>query len=408
MKRRFVTKLLALAAVPLLAVACADGGGGGGAPDSIGDGDTIKVGLIYDVTGPAAAGSVGTDIGARARLEAINAAGGVNGHKLELVVGDSASSPAGAQAAAKTLVEQKGVFSVMMWTYVANAATPYLEQQGIPVIGGSWDFAPQWAKANNFFGTQPAGYESAVVTTYGDWFKNAGVKKAGTVGLNIAGAKDTVGKVAQSIESAGIPVPFENTTIEPTTADFGPAAIAIKESGIDGLYISLGPNGIYALSAALKQQNVNLKLVLAATGYGQSLLDNATARDASDGVQFISQTTPKELETEASKKFASELATQGFTGVPDFQVAGGYTMTDLFAYGLNLAGDSITRDSFIDNLRKDKGFNAGGLLAGTADFTTFTPAGPGLNFGNCMYVTELTGDKFTPQTQTPKCGNPVS
>nr|WP_274518068.1 ABC transporter substrate-binding protein [Gordonia sp. KTR9] len=389
----------------MLAAGCADAGSGDGS--SVSAGDTVKVGLMYDVTGPAAAGSVGADIGAKARIDAINAAGGVNGRKLELVIGDSASTPAGAQSAAKTLVEQRGVFAVMTWTYTANAAAAYLEQQGVPVIGGSWDSAPQWAHGENFFGTQPANTEASVVTTYGNWFKKAGVTKAAAIGLNTASGKTAAEKVAESIKSGGIDVPLVNTSIDQTTADFGPTALAIKNSGVDGLYVALAPNGIYALAAALKQQSVNLKLAMAGTGYGQELLDNPSARQGAEGMQFVMHYQPKELGTNATKAMVSALEGQGFTGSPGFAVAGGYTDVDLFAYGLRLTGDDLTRENFVTKLRDDTGWNADGLMAGTASFPEFVPAGPGLNYGNCMYVSELRGESFTPVVDTPYCGDNI-
>jgi branched-chain amino acid transport system substrate-binding protein len=404
-KRRFVNTVAAVAAVSLFAAGCADNGSGGG--DSVGEGDTIKVGLMYDVTGPAAAGSVGTDTGAKARIDTINAAGGINGRKLELVIGDSASTPAGAQSAAKTLVEQHGVFAVMTWTYTANAAAPYLEQQKVPVIGGSWDSAPQWAHGENFFGTQPANTEASVVTTYGNWFKQAGVTKAASIGLNTASGKTAAEKVAESIRSAGIDVPLVNTSIDQTTADFGPTAIAVKNSGVDGLYVALAPNGIYALAAALKQQNVNVKLAMAGTGYGQDLLDNPSARQGADGMQFVMHYQPKELNTDATKAMVTALEGQGFTGSPGFAVAGGYTDVDLFAHGLRLAGDDVTRENFISKLRDDTSWNGEGLMAGTASFPEFVPAGPGLNYGNCMYVSELRGESFVPVVDTPYCGDNI-
>ncbi|MGW4338438.1 ABC transporter substrate-binding protein [Rhodococcus koreensis] len=406
MKAHHLGKAAALLALPLLASACA-AGGSQGEQDTVAAGDTIKVGLMYDVTGPAAAGSIGADVGARARVDAINAAGGVNGRQLELVIADSASTPAGAQAAAKTLVEQRGVFAVTTWTYTANAAAAYLEQQKIPVIGGSWDSAPQWAHGENFFGTQPANAEAATVTTYGDWFKNAGVTKVATIGLNTASGKSAAEKVSDSISAAGIQVPLVNTSVEATTADFGPTAIAIKNAGVNGLYVALPPNGIYALSAALKQQGVDLDLTLAATGYGQELLDNASARDAADGMQFVMQYQPAELGTDATRYMAEQLSRQGFTGSPGFSVAGGYTDIDLFAFGLELAGDNLSRENYISALRADNSWNGEGLMAGTAKFTEFVPAGNGLNFGNCMYVAQLDGEVFTPMNKTPFCGTNV-
>ncbi len=76
-------------------------------------GDTIKVGAILAVTGPA------SNLGApEARtlqmlVEDINARGGVIGKKLELVLKDSGGSPEKAVSFAKQLIEEQKVFAII-------------------------------------------------------------------------------------------------------------------------------------------------------------------------------------------------------------------------------------------------------------------------------------------------------
>src|SRR5689334_15524236 len=96
-RRFFVT--VGAAATALALVAACGGGGGGGQSSS----DPIKVGLIADITGPAAQGEEYTTKGAQARIDALNDAGGIKGRKVELVVGDTASSPQGTLTAARKL-----------------------------------------------------------------------------------------------------------------------------------------------------------------------------------------------------------------------------------------------------------------------------------------------------------------
>lgn len=75
--------------------------------------DTIKVGAILAVTGPAS--FLG---GPEARTmemlaERINAAGGVNGHQLELIIKDSGGSPEKAISFARQLIEEERVFAIL-------------------------------------------------------------------------------------------------------------------------------------------------------------------------------------------------------------------------------------------------------------------------------------------------------
>ena len=59
-------------------------------------GGDIKVGAILSVTGKYAGGETGIQNGTQMAIDEVNAAGGVNGQKLVLVVEDSGSEQAGA------------------------------------------------------------------------------------------------------------------------------------------------------------------------------------------------------------------------------------------------------------------------------------------------------------------------
>jgi branched-chain amino acid transport system substrate-binding protein len=68
----------------------------------------------------------------------VNARGGLAGHPVKLLFGDDGGDPAAALAIAKRMVEQDKVVA-FIGTYLVTttpAVTPYLEQVGVPMIGG--------------------------------------------------------------------------------------------------------------------------------------------------------------------------------------------------------------------------------------------------------------------------------
>jgi branched-chain amino acid transport system substrate-binding protein len=69
--------------------------------------DTIKIGIAGPMTGSVAKFGEQLKKGAETAVADINSAGGVNGKKLELVVGDDACEPKQAQSVANKLVEAK-------------------------------------------------------------------------------------------------------------------------------------------------------------------------------------------------------------------------------------------------------------------------------------------------------------
>ena len=84
----------------------------------------IKIGIISDLTGPAASTFEDTPAAMEARFKAQNAAGGVDGRKITWVVGDTTSSPSGAETAAKELVQSQGVFEIAEVSALLFGAAP--------------------------------------------------------------------------------------------------------------------------------------------------------------------------------------------------------------------------------------------------------------------------------------------
>ncbi|MBR1122605.1 ABC transporter substrate-binding protein [Bradyrhizobium lablabi] len=73
---------------------------------------SIKVGILGSLSGPLAVFGTGNLAGATIAFEEANAAGGVNGRKIEWVSLDDESSPPKGIAAYKKLVDQDQVFAV--------------------------------------------------------------------------------------------------------------------------------------------------------------------------------------------------------------------------------------------------------------------------------------------------------
>jgi branched-chain amino acid transport system substrate-binding protein len=73
----------------------------------------IKIGALFSVTGGASFLGAPEEKTARMLVEKINASGGVNGRKLELVVKDTAGSPEKAVSFAKQLIEEEKVLAII-------------------------------------------------------------------------------------------------------------------------------------------------------------------------------------------------------------------------------------------------------------------------------------------------------
>src|SRR5258708_27923327 len=95
--------------------------------------ETVRIGLIYDLTGPfAAGGSVASSIGAQIAIDLVNEKGGIGGkYKVSPVAADSQSKPEVAINEAVRLIDQEKI-DIINGVYASSHAVPLaakVEQQ---------------------------------------------------------------------------------------------------------------------------------------------------------------------------------------------------------------------------------------------------------------------------------------
>ncbi|BBO90237.1 ABC transporter substrate-binding protein [Desulfosarcina ovata] len=140
---RGIGKLTAAVAVALMLMA-------GGSADAK---ETIKIGAFFDVSGPAAVIGTPTKLVADMVVDKINAAGGVNGKPIELIVGDTEGDPAKAVNIAKKFIYKDKVAAIIGPTRTgtgmavkkiihAGKVPAFMTVGGDPVIMGGEKLGP--------------------------------------------------------------------------------------------------------------------------------------------------------------------------------------------------------------------------------------------------------------------------
>src|SRR6478735_290925 len=125
-----------VAASIFLTFSCVSKGGSGTAGPA---GDTIKVGVYGDLTGQTSSFGQSTKNGIQLAVDEINAAGGVNGKKIELVIEDDQGRPEQAKTVVQKLISQDKVQAVLGEVASTNslAAAPVAQEAKIPMISPS-------------------------------------------------------------------------------------------------------------------------------------------------------------------------------------------------------------------------------------------------------------------------------
>ncbi len=105
-------------------------------PGNTTEGDTIKVGMIASLSGPEKPWGEESVNGAKMVIDEFNAAGGINGRKVEMVVEDTAGDPAQGKSATEKLIGQHKVVAILgeIASGVTAPSAQVAQEKGVPII----------------------------------------------------------------------------------------------------------------------------------------------------------------------------------------------------------------------------------------------------------------------------------
>jgi branched-chain amino acid transport system substrate-binding protein len=367
---------------------------------------TITIGFITSETGVASSTFTDSALGAQVRIDAQNAAGGVDGRKLKLIVVDDQSSPTADDTAGQALLSE-GVFGIINFSPFAFGGAQTLEQAGVPVTGGAFD-GPEWGEQpyTNMFsyggGLDP---HDPASTIDGLFLKSLGAKRIGGIAYGVSpSSTNSVKDLKESVQAVGLTMPYEDLSFPFGSSDTTVEVLQMKQTGVDAAVCSCVQSTNISLIVGAEQAGLRLKAEFSFSGADSSLFANATDVQAAQGAYFPTTIVPLDLNTPADRQFVANLKKydQSYKGgYPSYGLTGSYLSADLMIRGLELAGRNPTRSSFISKLRKVSHYTAGGLLPNPANYTNFGH----LNPTGCMYVTKVEGTKFvTIHNKKPYCG----
>lgn len=135
-RRTLLGASAAVAAVAATTACSAKPGGGGNAQQS---GDTIKLGVNYELSGGVATYGQASVLGIKMAIDELNEKGGVSDKKVELVEYDNKSDAAEATTLANKLLAQDSVLACMGPATSGNfkATIPIANKNKVPVVSGS-------------------------------------------------------------------------------------------------------------------------------------------------------------------------------------------------------------------------------------------------------------------------------
>ncbi len=226
------------------------------------EGDTLKIGMVAPITGPAADSGKYAVTGAKIAVDRVNKAGGVLGKPIELVIEDDQTTNPGAVLAFSKLAAQPDIVAFLgsIRSTQNHAMAPDILKTGKPVCFGGTD--PKLTKLGNpwLIRFRPNdSYSGRVIANYGvetlakkNWAVVHSTDAFGMGGFNaLSAALDKAG--AKVVSDQGYPNQSQ---------DFTPVVLAIKSSGADiiGSYFTFD-NDLAIFARQLRQLGVTIPWV---------------------------------------------------------------------------------------------------------------------------------------------------
>ncbi|WP_308222461.1 ABC transporter substrate-binding protein [Frankia sp. AgB32] len=364
--------------------------------------DAIRLGLLYPDTGNSASLFLPFRAGVDARLGVANAAGGVNGRQIRYTWRDDASSPAGNDAAARTLVNDDRDFGLLESSAVASGSAAFLHSVGVPVVGPALEAV--WTQNDNMFSYSNLVSDGPSVTVWGDFVAERGGHRAVIAQSGFSATSMALAdKLAVSLQAAGIPVVGRVDATGPIdVAGIGRKVLA---SGADVLVGTVTGAAFGQVVVGARAARANLKVILSPVSYDQRLL--RLFGPVLAGLYTFVDYQPFEVDTPAHQRFLAAMRTYAPEISPPAQQSAlaGWISTDLFLTGLAAAGPCPSRAAVVRLLRATKGYDADGLLPAPIDFSS-----DGGKVNRCYTFLRVNADAkgFDLIRPAPRCGTEIS
>ncbi|MGW7308226.1 ABC transporter substrate-binding protein [Streptomyces sp. NPDC054835] len=232
-------------------------------------GEPLRVGIITSATSPVGGDTfTGPRDGARAYFDALNARGGIDGRKVEVVTCDDGGSGVGNNACVHELVDERKVFALVATTALDYAGAPLVSRAGVPDIGGqpltpAYDTyphlygiygssAPRTGRAPGWNGTLYGGTE-----VY-RWFRqHLGARTAAVVSYNQAASASYARLVSEGLRAEGYRVVDEQ--VDFVLPNFRAVAADLRAQRADLVLDALDTHGNARLCEAMEELGVHVE-----------------------------------------------------------------------------------------------------------------------------------------------------
>jgi branched-chain amino acid transport system substrate-binding protein len=304
--------------------------------------EPIKIGLVEPATGPAAYDGQSVINGAKLAAEQVNAAGGVLGRKIELLVEDGKADPAESLNATEKLLDRDKVrVLVGAWASSATLAImPVVQRYEVPLIVET-STSDKITEMGNPWVFRISSNSKIDATTLQPYLvKKVGLTKVAFMAANNDFGRAVAGAWTKVLEAEGGKV----VAIEyhkPGETNFAPSLTKIKNSGADSIVIT---SDVTTVSNIVKQSYElglgGLKRVSTSGNPAEAIIKLA-GKEATEGLivqNYWVPYSPAPGTEDASGHFVAAYKQHYPDRQPDKYAVSGYDAVHLAAAAIKQAG----------------------------------------------------------------------
>jgi len=305
----------------------------------------IVLGTAQDLSGPIVNFSKATVNGMRMRIEEINAAGGINGRKLRLVVEDHGYDPKRAVLAAQKLVQQDKIFAAVgsIGTSTAMAAMSiYLDAKVahlFPLSGAREMFEPvaplKFSFAAPYFDQIRAGIKRLV--------KEKGLKKVCVLYQDDDFGLEVMRGAELGLKDVGMSY-AERTTYKRGATEFSSQVAKLKDAGCDAVVMGTIIRETIGVIATAKKLDWSPVFVGTTASYSEIIHKlGGPALNGFYSTCTVNNPYADDPSAKVREWFAAYKAK--FTDDPTVFSVYGWEIINMFAIAATAAGKDLTPDS---------------------------------------------------------------
>ena len=307
----------------------------------------IILGTHQDLSGPIVAWGTGVTNGLRMAFSEVNAAGGIHGRKITLIVEDTGYDPKRAVLAMTKLVNKDNVFAIIggLGTPTTVAAMPIALKKDVlhlfPFTAAEQAYLPY--HKYKFGAFTPYYYQSAMAT---DWFMDElGAEKVGILyqdddyGLNVHRGVE----LALERRGAGKPVV---TTFKRGATDFSAQIARLRAEGVDAVILGTVVRETAGAVKAARDIGWDVPFIGSAATYTPETLE--VGGEALDGIMAMGQTPipyhddPNPAVGEWIDRYEGT-----YNQVASAQALAAYSVARFLIKALEQAGPDLTADDLV-------------------------------------------------------------